>query len=71
MRKTSEFGEVLEATDRLSLEEKETLLEVLRHRTTEERRMQLKREIAESRREFAAGKAKSVTPAQLMREILK
>jgi hypothetical protein len=71
MRKSSEFGQVLDATERLSLEEKETLLEVLRRRTIETRRRQLKRDIAESRREEAAGKAKPVTVAQLMREILK
>ena len=71
MRKSSEFGEVLEATERLSLEEKEALLEVLQHRTVEERRGQIKREIAAARREHAAGKAKRVSADDLMGEILK
>jgi hypothetical protein len=71
MRKSSVFSDVLESTDRLSLEEKETLLEVLHHRTVEQRRLQIKRELVASRREHAAGKTKPVTAAQLMREILK
>ena len=70
MRKSSDFSDVLEATERLSLEEKETLLEVLRNRTVEERRAQIKREIAEARKEHAAGKSKAGSPEQIMREIL-
>ena len=71
MRKTSEFSEVVEAAERLSLDEKETLLELLRNRTADERRAQLRQEVALSRREFANAKAKPATVEQLMREILK
>ena len=70
MRKTSEFNDVLDASDRLSLEEKEALVEVLRHRTLEERRLQLKKEIEISRREYATGKCKVMSPMQIMREML-
>ena len=71
MKRSSQFSDALEATGRLSLEEKETLLEVLRKRTAEERRAQLKREITEARREHAAGKLKPTTARQIMRDILK
>lgn len=71
MKKSSDFSEVLDATERLSLEERETLVEVLHHRTVEERRELLKREVLESRREFAAGKCRPASPSQIMRDILK
>lgn len=71
MRKSSDFSEVLDATDRLSLEEKETLLEILRNRTIEERRAQLKQEIEQSEREYKAGKCRPATPRQIVRDILK
>jgi hypothetical protein len=70
MRKSSDFSDVLEATERLSLEEKETLLEVLRHRTAQDRRAVLKREIAAARREYAVGKCIAASPEQIMRDIL-
>jgi hypothetical protein len=71
MQKTAKFNDVLEATDRLTLDEKETLLEVLRHRTVEERRGQIKREIADARREYASGKAKPTSVRRIVRDILK
>jgi hypothetical protein len=71
MRKSSDFSEAVDATERLSLEEKETLLEILRKRTLEERRAQLKQEIEQSERDYAAGKCRTATPRQIMREILK
>jgi hypothetical protein len=70
MRKSSRFSEVLEATELLSLEERETLMEVLQNRTAEERRAQLKREIGKARREHAARKVKPASPRQIMRDIL-
>ena len=71
MRRSSEFSDLLAATGRLSLEEKEKLLEVLRKRTVEERRARLKREINRARREHAAGKIKPTSARQIMRDILK
>ena len=71
MRRSSEFGDLLEATGRLSLEEKEKLLEVLRRRTVEERRARLKREINRARREHAADKLNPTSARQIMRDILK
>jgi hypothetical protein len=71
MSMKSKFGAVLEATESLNLEEREALVEVLRRRTIEERRAQLKREVAQANDQFAKGKCKPATTAQIMRELLK
>jgi hypothetical protein len=52
------FAEVLDAADQLSLEEQETLVDVLNRRLVEHRRDQLAEEIQQARREFAAGQCK-------------
>jgi hypothetical protein len=64
------FGEVLEAIDRLSLGEQETLIEVVRRRVIERRREELEQEIQEAHGEFQAGRCDPVTPDELMAEIL-
>ena len=64
------FGEVLEAADELSLEEQETLIEVIRRRVIERRREELAREIQDAQKEFQAGYCRPMTPDELMMEIL-
>jgi len=64
------FGEALEAADRLSLEEKEALIEVLQRRLIDERREELAQEIAAARKEFAAGQCRETSPEELLKEIL-
>jgi hypothetical protein len=64
------FGEVLEAADELSLEEQETLIEVIRRRVIERRREELAREIQDAQKEFQAGYCRPTTPDELMTEIL-
>lgn len=64
------FGEVLEAVDSLSLEEQETLADVLHRRIIEHRREALAREIQQAQQEFQAGQCRPVTPAELMKEIV-
>jgi len=64
------FGEVLEAADELSLEEQETLIEVIRRRVIERRREELAREIQDAQKEFRAGQCRPTTPDELMTEIL-
>jgi hypothetical protein len=70
MENTMPFGEVLEAVDKLSLEEQETLIEVLRRRLIERRRGEIARDIQQAQEEFQAGRSRSVTPEELMKEIL-
>jgi predicted CopG family antitoxin len=64
------FGEVLEAVDKFSLEDQETLIEVLQRRLIERRREEIAKEIREARREFQSGQCRAVTPDELMAEIL-
>jgi CO dehydrogenase/acetyl-CoA synthase alpha subunit len=70
MEQSLTFGDILEAADRLSLEEKETLIEVLQRRLVDQRRDELAKEIKAARKEFQAGKCQPACPEELMKEIL-
>ena len=63
------FGEILEAVDRLPLEEQETLVDVLRRRVIESRREEITRDTRQAQKEFHEGFCKPVTPSDLMKEI--
>ncbi len=62
------FSDVVDAADRLSTEEQEELLEILRRRLAERRRAQLVREVQEARAEFAAGQASVASVDEIMDE---
>jgi hypothetical protein len=64
------FGEVLEAADRLSLEEQETLADILKRRIIERRRQEIVAEVQSAHEEYEAGSCKIVTSDELMEEIL-
>jgi len=64
------FDQVLEAADQLPLVDQETLVDILRHRIVDERREALARDIRATGREFEAGHCRTVTPDELMAEIL-
>jgi hypothetical protein len=64
------FGEVLEAIDQLSLDEQETLLDIVQRRIAERGRKLLAAEIQEARQEFAAGGCHPATADELLEEIL-
>ncbi len=70
MEQTIPFGEVLEAIDKLSLEEQETLMDILYRRIAERGRKALAAEIQEAHREFAEGWCRPTTADELMKEIL-
>ena len=70
MAKALLFGEVLEAIDTLSLEDQETLEEILRRRIIERRRAELVQDVQEAQQEFQAGHCRPVTPEELMQEIV-
>lgn len=70
MERTLSFGDVLEAVDRMSLEEQETLVDILNRRMVEERRAALARDIQEARQECQEGECRPVTPDELMGEIV-
>lgn len=64
------FNGVLESADKLSLDEQETLTEILQRRIMEHRRIELAREIQEAQQDFKKGFCKPATPSELMKEIL-
>ena len=70
MARTSSFSDILEVADRLSLEDKEALIDILRHRATEERRARIVREVDASDSEYRKGKSKVGTASQIMAEIV-
>ena len=69
MAKALLFGEVLEAIETLSLEDQETLKEILHRRLIERRREELVQDVQQAQQEFQAGQCRPVTPEDLMQEI--
>lgn len=70
MEHTMPFGELLEAIDKLSLDEQETLMDILHRHVAERSRKVLAAEIQEARKEFAEGQCRPATVEELMKEIL-
>lgn len=70
MEQTIPFGEVLEAIDKLSMEEQETVLDILHCRLAERSRKMLATEIQEARKDFAEGRCRPATADEIMKEIL-
>jgi hypothetical protein len=70
MHETTPFAEAVQAATKLSLEEQETLVEILRRRMVEQRRAELAKDIQEAQQEFQSGGCQPVTPEQLMGEVL-
>ena len=66
----AKLSKVLEAADKLTLDEQEALVEIVRRRIAQQRRVQLAREIRSARREFQSGRPRAVSLDELMREIL-
>ena len=67
---SSSFAEVLEMIDRLPLDQRESLVEVVRRRNSEEERNRIVTSARSAKREHRRGKSKAVSPEELMREIL-
>jgi hypothetical protein len=69
MSQTLQFGEVLDAADHLSTDEKEELIAILHRRLAEQGRKRVLAEVQEARQEFTAGACRPATVDELMREI--
>ena len=69
MKTVMTFDQIVGLADGLSLPQKESLVEILSRRLVEQRRVVLRKEIREANREFKAGTCRTVTAADLMREI--
>ena len=63
------FAEVIEAIDRLSPDEQEALLDIVRRRMSEARRSRLIAAVEEARKDHVAGELRVVTPSELTRDI--
>ncbi len=70
MEQLVSFGEVLESIEQLSLDEQETLMDIVQRRIAERSRKVLRAEIEEARQEFTAGQCQPATADVLMKEIL-
>ncbi len=70
MKKVHSFSEVLDAADKLTLEEQEEIINILRRRTIELRRKELLQEIQETEHEYKEGKCKRGTAKDLLKDIL-
>ncbi len=63
------FAEILEAADKLSLDDQAELIEVLRHRVAERRQYVLAGEIQQAGREFEAGQRHPTSPADILKAV--
>ena len=63
------FDEVLDAIERLPVEQQADLVDVVRRRIAERGRQQIIADAREARNEFAAGKTRATSIDDLMREI--
>jgi len=64
------FADVVEAVERLTIDEQEALVELVRRRLAARRRERLVREVAEARAEYGRGAARPARADELMDEIL-
>ena len=69
MPQNATFRSVLDEAGQLTLDEQEALVEVLRHRTAEQRRQQVVEDVFAGREEFRRGECKPMTVAELMAEL--
>ena len=69
-KRTSRFHVVVEAADRLTLEEQETLVTVLNRRLADRRRAELARDIRKAQKEFDRGTLRPTSPDEIMKELL-
>ena len=63
------FAEIVDAAGTLSPDERQSLIEILQRRMTDDNRTRLRREVDAARAEHASGNAKTTTAADLMDEI--
>jgi hypothetical protein len=62
------FADVVDAADKLSADEQESLLKILRRRIADRNRAKLAADVAEARAEFVSGATRPATVQQIMDE---
>ena len=70
MAKSISFSELLDAVDHLSLDEQESLIDIVRHRIAEYRRQEISSLILSTRKEYQQGKLYPETLQDIMNSIL-
>jgi len=68
-RQTATFNETLDIIESFPEEQKESIIEIVKHRLTEERRERLAQTVKEAREEYSRGEARRGTVDDLIREI--
>jgi hypothetical protein len=69
MTPTTQLNTALEFIERLSDDEQETLLEIIRHRLAERARQRIVRDVQDGRRGFESGQLKPMSVDEIMDEI--
>ncbi len=64
------FGEVADAAYTLPLDHQEELIKLLQARLREKKRKRLLKNVQQARKEYKQGKARIVTPRQLIEEAM-
>jgi hypothetical protein len=64
------FREILDAAERLTPDEQETLMDILNRRLRLWRRAELAREVREAQTEYRKGESRPMSPGEIMKEIL-
>ncbi|MCC5630121.1 hypothetical protein LC613_19635 [Nostoc sphaeroides CHAB 2801] len=71
MTSVSRLDQVLESIENLSVDEQETLIDLIRHRLAERRRSEIAANIAQAQVEYQSGKVFRGTVTQIMDELRK
>jgi hypothetical protein len=68
--RAARFADLVEMIDRLPLEQRESLVDIMRKRNTDDARRRVAASIRAAKREHRQGKSTPTTPEDIMREIL-
>ena len=63
------FSDVVDAADSLSVDEQETLVEILRRRIAKQNREALVRDVADARAEFKSSQPRTSSVSDIMNEV--
>ena len=64
------FSDVLETIEEFSIDEKETLIDILQRRLQEAKRQKLFESVEEAQREYERGETKTASVDEIMKEIM-
>lgn len=63
------FSDIVDAADGLSVDEQETLVEILQRRIAKQNREALVRDVADARAEFQSGQCRTSSVSDIMNEV--